>query len=108
MMMMTIIIMMMIIIIITTITTTIIIIALNGSIRDFFNNHLTSPGTVSISRATHRALTTCNMHATWYGGAAQLLSLTEFKSHLFKWGFFYYYYLPKPLTDEGGEETGVL
>ena len=35
------------------------------------------------SRATHRALITCYMCATWYEGTAQLLSLTELKSHLF-------------------------
>ena len=40
---------------------------------------------MSKSRATHWALTTCNMLcATWYQGTAQLLSLTEFKSHLFQ------------------------
>ena len=41
--------------------------------------------------------------ATWYEGTAQLLSLTEFKSHLFE----LYFILAEPLTDEGGEETGV-
>ena len=36
------------------------------------------------SHATHQSLITCNMwYATWYKGTAQLLSLTEFKSHLF-------------------------
>ena len=39
--------------------------------------------TVCKSRATHRALITCNMLcATWYEGTAQLSSLTELKSHL--------------------------
>ena len=34
------------------------------------------------SRATHRALITCNLQcATWYKRTAQLLSLTELKSH---------------------------
>ena len=36
------------------------------------------------SCATYRALITCNLQrATWYEGTAQLLSLTEFKQHLF-------------------------
>ena len=35
-------------------------------------------------RATHRAHITCNtLRATWNEGTAQLLSLTELKSHLF-------------------------
>ena len=46
----------------------------------------------------------CNMqYATWYEGTAQVLSLTELKSHLFE----LYFCGLKPLTDEGGEETGV-
>ena len=40
--------------------------------------------------------------AAWYKGTAQLLSLTEFKSHLIE-----LYLLAEPLTNEGGEETGV-
>ena len=46
---------------------------------------LKGPGTtVCKSRTTHRALITCNMScAMWYKGAAQLLGLTELKSHLF-------------------------
>ena len=48
----------------------------------------------------------CNMScATWYEGTAQLLSLTELKSHLFE--IFFLFCLAEPLTDEGGEETGV-
>ena len=40
---------------------------------------------VSKSRATHRALITCNLQRdTWYEWTAQLLSLTELKSHLFQ------------------------
>ena len=39
-----------------------------------------------------------------YEGTAQLLSLTEFKSLFFKNSF---NILAEPLTDEGGEETGV-
>ena len=57
------------------------------------------------SRATHRALAliTCNMScAAWYEGTAQLLSLTELKSHLFQ-----LFYWMKTLTDEGGEEIRV-
>ena len=43
------------------------------------------PGqTVCKSCATHRALITCMLCATWYKGTAQLLSLTELKSHLFE------------------------
>ena len=34
------------------------------------------------SRATHPALITYMSFATWYEGIAQLLTLTEFKSHL--------------------------
>ena len=43
------------------------------------------PGSIVCkSRATHRALVTSSMSfATWYEGTAQLLSLTELKSHLF-------------------------
>ena len=40
------------------------------------------------------------LHAMWYEGTAQLLSLL--KSHLFQ-----LYFLAEPLTDEGVEETGV-
>ena len=54
-----------------------------GAIQKFYNV-LTAPRTVSLSRATHREIATCNMYATWHGGTAQLLSLTEFKFHLFK------------------------
>ena len=43
------------------------------------------------------------LRATWYKGTAQLLSLTEFKSHLFQ----LYFLLAEPLTDEGREEAGV-
>ena len=41
------------------------------------------------------------LRATWYEGTAQLFSLTELKSHLT------FILLAEPLTDEGGEETGV-
>ena len=91
-------------IIITTTTTTtttttiiiIIIIVLKGANRDFLQSphcaanrlqHIRSSGPgiiVCKSRATHQALITCYMScATWYEGTAQLLSLTELKSHLF-------------------------
>ena len=43
------------------------------------------------------------LRATWYEGTAQLLSLTEFKSHF----YLSFILLAEPLTDEGGEETGV-
>ena len=72
---------------------TMIMMALKGVIRDL----LTASRTVSNTHAqaakaqlcsNHmqhiRALITCNMScATWYEGTAQLLSLTEFRSHLF-------------------------
>ena len=78
----------------------IIIIAFKGAIRDFLQSphsaanclqHARSSGPGAIvckSRATHRALITCNMscyvRATWYEGTAQLLSSTELKSHSFQ------------------------
>ena len=42
------------------------------------------------------------IRATWYEGTAHLLSLAELKLHLFE-----LYLLPEPLSDGGGEETGV-
>ena len=51
-------------------------------------SHVYSSGSGAIvckSRATHTALITCYLQcAIWYEGAAQLLSLTELKSHLFE------------------------
>ena len=95
MMIIIIIIMMMMVIIIIIII--IIIIAFIGAIRDFLQSpycvanclqHVRSNGQGTIvykSRLTHRALITWNMScATSYEGTAQLLSLTEFKSHLFE------------------------
>ena len=76
--------MMMIIIII------IVIIAFKGAFRDLLQfphcatnclQHVRSSGQGAVvckSRATHRALITCNLQcATWYEETAQLLSLTE-------------------------------
>ena len=72
------------------------IIALKGAIRDLLQSphcaanclkHVRLSGLGAIvckSRAAHRALITHNMCATWYEGTAQLLSLTEFQSHLFE------------------------
>ena len=62
------------------------------------------PGTIVCkSRATHRALITSNLQcATWYEGTAQLLSLTVEIAFILA-----LLYRLKPLTDEGGEETGV-
>ena len=40
--------------------------------------------------------------ALWYEGTAQLSSLTE-SNHI----YFSFILLAEPLTDEGGEETGV-
>ena len=84
-----------IIIIITIII--IIIIELKGTIRDFFTisslrgnclQHTCScgPGAIVYKLcATDGALIMCNMScATWCKGTAQLLSLTELKSHLFE------------------------
>ena len=98
--------------------TIIIIIALKGAIQDFFFLFLQSPKCPATcpqhvrssdqdailfkSLATHRALITYNMScATWYKGTAQLLSVTEFKSHL----FLALFYWLKPLTDEGGNRS---
>ena len=74
---------------IATITTTTII-ELKGVIGYFYILHFTYPlsvpgAIVCQSRAAHPALITYNMpRATWYEGTAQLLSLTELKSHLFE------------------------
>ena len=84
--------MMMIIIII------IIIIAFKGAIPDFFfYNLLIASRTVSNTYAQVTLAQSCANHvphayhmqhvllrATWYEGTAQLLSLTELKSHLFE------------------------
>ena len=69
----------------------IIIITLKGAIRDF----LQSPTCTLKWPGHNRVQITCNtsgayhvqhvvLHATWYEGTAQLLSLTELKSHLFE------------------------
>ena len=71
-------------------------IALTGENRYFYNlphyatnclQHVCSCGqsaNMCKSRGTHRVVITCNvLCATWYEGTAQLLSLTELKSHLF-------------------------
>ena len=81
---MIIIIIIIIIIVIIIIIIIIIIIALKGAIRDFLQSphsatnrlqHVRSSGPCAIvckSRATHRALITCNSPcATWYEGTAQ-------------------------------------
>ena len=94
-----------------------IIITFTDAIRDF----LQSPHcAVSCLQHVHsswpgrnRMQITCNtssschvqyivLYATWYEGTAQLLSLIELKSHLLS-----FILLAEPLTDEGGEETGV-
>ena len=76
----------------------IIIITFKGAIRDFFQSphsaanclqHVRSSGPGAIvckSRATHLALSRASvmLRAFWYEGTAQLLSLTELKSHLFE------------------------
>ena len=91
-----------------TITITTIIIAFKGAIRDVLQSHWAAnrlqhvrssgPGVIVCQKnkqtknkkksVTNRALITCNMlRATLHDGTAQLLSLTEFTSHLFP---FYY------------------
>ena len=63
---------------------------MKGVVRDLYttncHQHVRSSGQGAIvckSRAAHRALITCNMScSTLYGWTAQLLSLTELKSHL--------------------------
>ena len=89
-----------------TVLIMIIIITFKGAIRDFLQSphsaanclrhvHSSGPGaTVCKSCATHRALVTCKCHVTchlvsWYEGTAQLLSLTELKSHLFEFLFYW-------------------
>ena len=77
----------------------IMIIALQGAIRDFFYNLLTAPRTVSNTYVQVARGQSCANHvqhierlsrasvmlrATWYEGTAQLLKLTELKSHLFE------------------------
>ena len=78
----------------------IIIIALKGAIRDFFTISAlrrepsptrtvgsSGPDTIVCkSRATSSAyhVQQAVIRATWYEGTAELLSLTEFKSHLFE------------------------
>ena len=67
----------------------------------FIYNLLIAPRTVSNTRSSGPgAQITCNtsrvyhvqhvvLRATWYEGAAQLFSLTEFKSHLFELSFYW-------------------
>ena len=75
--------MMIIITIIIKLIKKIIIIALKGAIRDFYN--LLTARELPPYHVQHtERLPRANMHATWCGGTAQLLSCTEFKSHLFK------------------------
>ena len=74
-----------------------ITIVFKGAIWDYFYNLLTAPRTVSnthpqVARAQSCAnhvqridrlwRATCRVRATWYEETAQLLSLTEWKSHL--------------------------
>ena len=92
-----------------------VIIASKGAIRDFLQSplcaanrfqHVHSSGLGAVvckSRATHRALITCNMScATCYEGTTQLLSLRELNCI-----YFSFILLDEKLTDEGGEESGV-
>ena len=96
----------------------IIIITFKDAVRDFCTIHPLRrepcPARTLRWLGRNRVQITCNtsganhvqlvvLRATWYETTAQLLSLTEFKSHFFK-GFIL---LAEPLTDEGGEETGV-
>ena len=83
--------MMMMMMIIIIIIIMIITIAFNGAYRHFFYNLLTASRTVSrtyvqVARAQSLAnhVQHVMLRATWYEGTAQLLSLTELKSHLFE------------------------
>ena len=63
--------------------------------------HVRSSGSGAIvckSRATHRALITCNLQCTTLAIKYDRVEIA------FIWALFYWL---KPLTDEGGEETGV-
>ena len=93
-----------------------LIIALKGTNRDFLQSphcaanclqNARSSGPRAIvckSRPTHRELITFNMPcATWYEGAAHLLSLNRVEIAF----ILVLLYRLKQLTDEGGEETGV-
>ena len=83
----------------TIIIIIIIIIAFKGAIRDFFYSLLMTPRTVSNTHAQVAQAQLCAnpvqhierllrasvmLRATWYEGTAQLLRLTELKSHLFE------------------------
>ena len=72
----------------------IIIIAFKGTIRDFWQaphsaasrlRHVRSsgPGTIVYTSSAYHVQHVV-LRATWYEGTAQLLSLTEYKSHLFE------------------------
>ena len=86
--------MMMMIMMMMMMTMIIIITALKGarfsqspqSAENYFQHVRSScqGAIVCRSLATHRALIMCNMsRVTWHEGTAQLVSLTEFESHLF-------------------------
>ena len=75
----------------------IIVIALKGAIQDFLQSlhcaanclqhaHSSGQGVIMCkSHAALQALITCSMScAAWFGETAQLISLTELKSHLFE------------------------
>ena len=103
---------------ITTIATTIImiVIAFKGANRDFLQSPHSGVNRLQYVRKSGLGAIvvqiTCNtssayhvqhvvFRATWLEGTAPLLSLTELNLHLFE------LLLSEPLTDEGGEETGV-
>ena len=74
----------------------IIIIAFKGAIRDFLHSphsavnclqHIRSSGPGATNHVQHierLSRASVMLRATWYEGTAQLLSLTELKSHLFE------------------------
>ena len=75
-----------------------VIIVLKGTIPDCFQSSLCtanclqhdSSGSGAIefkSHAIHQGLITCNIGAMWYEETAQLLCLTELKSHLVELSF---------------------
>ena len=107
-----------IIIIVIIIIISIIIIAFKGAIPDFFlqSPHCTPnrlqhvlssvPGAIVCkSRATHRALITCNMSCYVPRGTKEQLSYTVLQS--LNRVYLSFILLAEPWTDQGGEETGV-
>ena len=68
----------------------IIIIAFQGAIRDFLQSPHSTANCLQHARSSGLGAIVCKsranvvLRATWYEGTAQLLSLTELKSHVFE------------------------